>query len=144
MRRLLTAAQNGDVELIGRALEEGSIRPDDVRDEERCTLLHFGAANGHEQVARRLLEHSADPNARSQYGWTALMQASANGHIPVVRLLLKAKCSVDSVRAPPPHRRPVPADPRPPCREAASVHRPCSVRRRRGTRPLFIRCSLRE
>jgi ankyrin repeat protein len=37
---------------------------------------------------RELLDHGADPNVQDFHGWTALMEASREGHADVVRLLL--------------------------------------------------------
>ena len=49
------------------------------------------SANGHELVARVLLEAKADPNKATKLGTTALMKASENGHELVARALLEAK-----------------------------------------------------
>jgi len=47
------------------------------------------ATNGHLEVARLLLDRSADPNqACTDDGWTALMVAATNGHLEVTQVLL--------------------------------------------------------
>ena len=69
-RRLFDAAQNGDAEFVSSTLSQGVIHVNQVYDDNCCSLLHYAAANGHEQLARRLLDHSADPNVVTQYGWT--------------------------------------------------------------------------
>ena len=43
----------------------------------------FAAQNGHQQVARALLEAGADVNATEEDDYTALMFACQNGHLEV-------------------------------------------------------------
>ena len=50
----------------------------------------FAAQNGHEQVARVLLEAGAVVGAQDNAGSTALMLAAHNGHEQVARVLLGA------------------------------------------------------
>ena len=57
------------------------------------TALHLACMQGHEHVARALLDgkfegRGAEVDARSKTGWTPLMIASSNGHEAIVRLLL--------------------------------------------------------
>jgi ankyrin repeat protein len=57
------------------------------------TALHWACDEGHEHVARALLDgkyegRGAEIDARNKSGWTPLMSASQNGHEGVVRLLL--------------------------------------------------------
>jgi ankyrin repeat protein len=52
------------------------------------TPLHFAAAGGHLEIARKLLELNAEVNSRNNYGSTPLLLASENGHTGVLRLLL--------------------------------------------------------
>jgi hypothetical protein len=51
--------------------------------------LHWAAENGHEAVARQLLEEGADANAEDIWGLTALQWAAMYGHEAVARLLLE-------------------------------------------------------
>jgi ankyrin repeat protein len=44
-------------------------------------------ANGHEAVARLLLDKGSDLEAKDKYGRTPLSWAAANGHEAVARLL---------------------------------------------------------
>ena len=55
------------------------------------------AQDGHEQVARVLLEAGAVVGAQENAGWTALMFAAQNGHEQVVRVLLEAGASLKVV-----------------------------------------------
>ena len=52
------------------------------------TPLNSAAAGRHADVARLLLEHGADPNARQGSGWTPLHSAAHNGDPDTVVLLL--------------------------------------------------------
>ena len=45
---------------------------------------------GHSNCVETLLQHGADVNAGDKYNWTPLFIASWNGHIDVVKKLLKA------------------------------------------------------
>ena len=54
----------------------------------RWTALMCAAQNGHEQVARALLEAGAVVGAQTNDGGTALMCAALNGHEQVARPLV--------------------------------------------------------
>ena len=57
----------------------------------------WAAQDGHEQVARVLLEAGAVVDTPGPQGWTALMFASSNGHDQVALVLLKAGASLKVV-----------------------------------------------
>lgn len=53
------------------------------------TAMHVAAKEGHEQVVRHLCEAGATVDARSRFGWTPLIWASACGNVAVVKALLE-------------------------------------------------------
>ena len=57
---------------------------------ERYTPLHYAAFQGHEEVARVLVEYGGEVNAQDARGETPLHIACRNGHEAVVRLLLES------------------------------------------------------
>jgi ankyrin repeat protein len=58
--------------------------------------LHITSALGQFAVAQVLLEHRANVNVATGYGWTPLLYASWNGHPKVARLLLEHGADVNS------------------------------------------------
>ena len=62
----------------------------------RDTWLHRAASSGQEAVARLLLEHKAEVDAKDRNGLTALHWAARNGHEAVARLLLEHKAEVNA------------------------------------------------
>lgn len=65
--------------------------------DEGVTPLMKAAAEGDSGTVGRLIESSADVDAESRYGWTALMFAAREGHYNVVELLLHAGATADQV-----------------------------------------------
>jgi ankyrin repeat protein len=57
------------------------------------TPLHLASFQGHEEVARLLIEHSADMTAQNKYGLTPLHLASQEGQVDVTCLLIE--CGAD-------------------------------------------------
>lgn len=57
--------------------------------------LHSAAAGRHVTVARLLLTHGADPDARQQTGHTALMSAARHGDLDMMALLLEYGATPD-------------------------------------------------
>ena len=59
-----------------------------ARNEMRVQPLHAAAAAKQIEIVRLLLDSGADPNARQQAGYTALMECARGGRDDMVRLLL--------------------------------------------------------
>lgn len=91
---------HGDVSAVRAAIRDGGDPCSADRD--GFTPLHFAAQEGHGAVARALLEHGADLEARNKYGgtplWVALMNVR-DGEGDVVRVLLQAGASPDAKNA---------------------------------------------
>jgi ankyrin repeat protein len=60
----------------------------------RNTPLHAAVAGGSTAVARTLLEHGADSNARQEGGWTSLHAAAQSGNVELIQLLIDAGATV--------------------------------------------------
>jgi len=60
------------------------------------TPLSWAATNGHEAVAKLLLEKGADLESKSKNGYTPLSQAAFKGHEAVTKLLLEKGADLES------------------------------------------------
>src|SRR5688500_4939826 len=88
MSWLHLAAEEGAL-AAAKALVAAGLRVDEPAREDPETPLHYAAAEGHEAVARWLLDGGADVNAADKYGRTPLMNAARDGHAALAKLLLK-------------------------------------------------------
>jgi hypothetical protein len=92
---LLDAARNGDTARVRELLRKGANA--NAKDRGGWTPLHWAAFWGHVDVAKLLLEHGADVNAKeSVYDATPLHVAAATGHADVARLLLEHGADVNA------------------------------------------------
>jgi ankyrin repeat protein len=66
-----------------------------AKDGSGSTVLHYAAASGREEAVGFLLSKGADPNALNLDGATPLFLAAGNGHVGVVKLLLKHGVPID-------------------------------------------------
>ena len=84
---LMTCARTGSLTAVRLLLEKGA---DPTGRETRWeqTALMWALAFGHSQVARTLIEHDANINARSSGGFTPLLFAVQQDDLDSVRLLL--------------------------------------------------------
>jgi ankyrin repeat protein len=89
----LAAARNGDLNTVGRLLDEGT--PVDVFSGNKSTALIRAAGEGHEQIVQLLLDRGADVQVSNQVRETALTRAAAHGHLSVAAVLLDAGCGVN-------------------------------------------------
>lgn len=86
-KKLRTAANLGDVEMIKNLLDQGA---DPCSCDARSrTSLHFAACKGEIAIAQLLLEHGADPNLQDVLGNTPLHLAACTNNTSMVTLLLK-------------------------------------------------------
>lgn len=93
-KALLEAAGKGDVEAIGRLLEQGA----DVQaqSENGSSPLHMAVWEGHADAVRRLLAAGADVKAKAGNGSTPLHWAAQRGNAEVASLLLAAGADVSA------------------------------------------------
>ena len=96
----MSAAKEGNLEKV-KSLVEESKRLEVVRDlidmksDEGRSALWESCSNGHDEVARYLLDNKADVNTSDNEGYTPLHLASWFGHEAVVQTLLENDASVD-------------------------------------------------
>jgi hypothetical protein len=90
------AARNGDIKTVEAMLKD---HPDLVSSKEEKygqTPLHIAAFNDHVDVAKLLLAHKADVNAKANNGATPLHLAAAKGFKDMVELLLANKADINA------------------------------------------------
>jgi len=78
----------GHFEAAHFLLEHGAQVNSPSKNAQMVMPLHSAAASRSLEIARLLLEHSADPNARQADDYTPLQEAAANGQLELVVLLL--------------------------------------------------------
>jgi ankyrin repeat protein len=80
---MMLAALNDDLTLVNMLIAK-----DAEVNKKGWTPLHYAATNGHDDVVKVLLDHSAYIDAGSPNGTTPLMMAARGGHLSTVKLLL--------------------------------------------------------
>ena len=80
---MMMAALNGDLEFVKQLIAK-----DAEVNKKGWAPLHYAAANGHDDIVKLLLDHSAYVDAGSPNGTTPLMMAARGGHVSTVKLLL--------------------------------------------------------
>ncbi len=84
-------------EIVAVLLERGADPRAVAKNVSMVTPLHSAAAGRSVEVARLLLRHDVDVNARQQGGWTAIHAAALRGDTEFVRLLLARGASTHAV-----------------------------------------------
>ncbi|SAL44920.1 ankyrin repeat domain-containing protein [Caballeronia humi] len=80
---MMLAALNGDAKFVNLLIAK-----DAEVNKKGWTPLHYAATNGHDDVVKILIDHSAYIDAGSPNGTTPLMMAARGGHLSTVKLLL--------------------------------------------------------
>jgi len=92
---LMMAAFEGYTEVVKLLLDHGA--EVDLRDSVGRTALIYASSGPFPQTVKLLIDRDADVNlVDSDEGWTALMLAAAEGHQPVVEVLLRAGANSDT------------------------------------------------
>jgi uncharacterized protein len=86
---LLFAVSNGDLPMVQYLLTQGA-DPKEGDSELNGTLLMNAARGGYMEIAKLLVQHGVDVNARTLDGETALKIATQKGHNVIVDFLKKA------------------------------------------------------
>jgi ankyrin repeat protein len=81
-----------DAETVGLFLEGGMAV--DAVDPQGRSALHIAAGLGDGEILDLLLAHGADPNLRDNNGSTPLCEASEDGHLDNVQVLLRARADI--------------------------------------------------
>ncbi|KFY53360.1 hypothetical protein V496_07691 [Pseudogymnoascus sp. VKM F-4515 (FW-2607)] len=86
---LFRASKLGQQDLVLTLLQQG-VKPDNSQYEKtRHTALTIACDQGHEGIAKLLLDHGADPNAKNNSSERSpLSWAAGSGHAAVIRLLI--------------------------------------------------------
>ena len=79
----------GHEAVVALLLQRGADPDPEARNALRVRPLHSAAAGNHTGIARLLLEHGADANARQAGGFTALHAAAQNGNDELYALLVE-------------------------------------------------------
>ena len=80
---MMLAALNDDLDFVNMLISK-----DAEVNKKGWTPLHYAATNGHDDVVKVLLDHSAYIDSGSPNGTTPLMMAARGGHLSTVKLLL--------------------------------------------------------
>lgn len=89
---ILKAANAGDTKAVAGFLSKG-LDPD-TTDKMGNTLLMIAAVQGHEALAKMLIERKASVAKRSPAGDTALNLASLKGHLGIVKMLVEHRAPI--------------------------------------------------
>src|SRR5262249_13586419 len=85
---LLAACKSGKANIVSLLLDNG-VPVNGIQESGTVSPLHHASRCNQLDVARLLIKHGADPNARNRQGSGPLYEAVYHGHHQMVRLLLE-------------------------------------------------------
>ena len=89
------AAFFGQGEAVEMLLARGALPNRASNNAQRVTPLHSAVAHQHVAIARMLIAHGAEVDARQESDFTPLQEAAHHGSVELVRMLLAAGATVD-------------------------------------------------
>jgi uncharacterized protein len=66
-----------------------------LKDAVEAPAIVYWASLGRTETVKNLLANGANPSATDAEGWSALQAAAENGHIEIVKLLVKAGTDIN-------------------------------------------------
>jgi ankyrin repeat protein len=93
---LMTAARTGTVAAVQQLVDHG-VDVNRTEPSKGQTALMWAVADEHVDVARLLLAHKANINARSTAGFTPIMFAARQGNLEMTKLLLGSGANVNDM-----------------------------------------------
>ena len=88
--------KSGNARVVAEAVMNGANVNAKEKYGDGATALMWVATKGHIDIAKLLINHGADVNAKAKYGVTALMGAANDGKTQIVELLLKHSADVNA------------------------------------------------
>jgi len=95
-KSLLLASGKGDEATVRKLLLVNGVDAEFRQEIVKRTPLHLAAVEGHEAVAKLLLEKGVHVDSKDAYNRTPLSLAAMRGHEAVVKLLLEKEADVES------------------------------------------------
>lgn len=90
--KLIIAAEKGNLNDLKAALNDSSVKVDEIGEASGKTALMLACQNGHKRVVEMLLSKGANPHVLSQWGCnSAAREAVKAGHVEILKVLLDNK-----------------------------------------------------
>ena len=91
---LLSAFDNGYIELVNTMLTEMGVSPN-IADDEGVSLLAKAVNKGDWALTKLLIEHGAEPNTRDENGLPVILILAENGNVELLELALNSGADVN-------------------------------------------------
>jgi ankyrin repeat protein len=94
-RRLVEAATEGELDVVRGCVERGDGVDAEVDEKEGGTALYWACREGHQEIAKMLVEEGADKDKANNDGDFPLSTACQNGHLKVAKMLVEEGADKD-------------------------------------------------